>query len=309
MTEILKIASIGTYLPSKRVDNKAKAEKYGYAKTFVDRKLGFKSIAKKTKEETVIEMCLKAYDNLTKKQEFNEKEIELVTVVTQSKSVSIPHASAIIHNELKLNKQCMTFDISQGCSGYVHALSIVKSVMQSLNFQNALIFTCDPYSEIIDDNDPNVSMIFGDGATVSLINSKESGFFMKDFKFGTVPESNECLINKDGFFRMDGRRVFNYAIQEIPQSVNQLLDKNHVAKDEVDLFLFHQGSKYIVDSLTKQLEVNQDLVIFNSDNYGNTVSSSIPLLLSRYLDSLEIKTVILSGFGVGFTWGTCILSK
>jgi len=304
----IKIPAIGTYLPVDRQLNSKKAEKFGYDSNFLNNKLGFTSVALKGKEETTLDMCVKAFENLKQKIELNVKDIQLITVISQNPTVNIPHTSAMLHNILELDKNCMTFDISQGCSGFCHAIQIVHSLMESLGYNNALIFTCDTYRDIIDENDHNVSMIFGDGGAVTLLSRDiNQGYSLVDATFGTALGSYDCLICDNGLLKMDGRRVFNYAAQEVPKSIQLILERNEMSKEDINLYLLHQGSKFIVDSLTKILGVSPHKTEFSSSKYGNTVSSSIPILLSNHLGNHAKTNVILSGFGVGFTWGTCLL--
>jgi 3-oxoacyl-[acyl-carrier-protein] synthase-3 len=286
------------------LSNYDNAQKFGYDNSFVDEKLGFRMLSRKGMNETAIDMCYKAYQDLSNNETIELEKIGLVVVVTQNPTYKVPHSSAILHNVLGLQKSCITFDISQGCSGYCHALMIMQSVMDSMNINTALLFTCDCYSEIINEDDKNVGMIFGDAASVTLLDKLRNGYIIKNSVFGTLPDSNDCLILRD-FLRMDGRKVFQYACGEVPCSVMDLLDKTE--KESVELYIFHPGTKFIVDSLVRLLELPEEKVEFSASEYGNTVSSSIPIQLSKYTGSKYKQKVIISGFGVGFTWGSCLL--
>lgn len=308
MSTPIKIAQVGTYLPATIRSNEEKAAKFGYDPHFLHEKLGFASIAVRAEEETTLDMCLQAFRDLQRKTDLDVRDIQLVTVVTQNPTLKIPHTSAILHNQLGMDKRCMTFDISQGCSGYCHALVIVQALMEAQQLDNALIFTCDSYRNLIDEEDRNVSMIFGDGATATLLSrTAAEGFALRGASFGTVPDSHDCLIMQDRFLRMEGGRVFQYAAQEIPKSIAEMLAKHGLTAEEVNFFLFHQGSKYIVDSLVKLMKIYPERSVFSSGTYGNTVSSSLPILLSDYQAAGGRGTIVLSGFGVGFTWGHCLL--
>lgn len=308
MNQSIKMVQVGTYLPTTIRSNDLKAKGFGYDEHFLHEKLGFASIAVKAEEETTLSMCLQAFNDLQEKTSLDVSDIQLVTVVTQNPTIRIPHTSAMLHNQLRLDRHCMTFDISQGCAGYSHALYIVKALMEAQNLSQALIFTCDSYRNLIDEDDRNVSMIFGDGATATLLNrNAKEGFEIIDANFGTMPHSCDCLMTKDSFLRMEGGKVFQYAAEEVPRSIATLLSRNDLTTESVDYFLLHQGSKFIVDSLTKLMRISPEKTVFSASQYGNTVSSSLPILLSDYWRAGGRGNVVLSGFGVGFTWGNCLL--
>ena len=106
---------------------------------------------------------------------------------------------------------------------------------------------------------------------------------------------------------MNGRAVFNFSASVIPKSIEKLLVDNNLDKMKIDQWYFHQGSKYIVDTITKRLNLNPDKVVFDMFNYGNTVSSSIPLLLNKNLPYIKDKEkIVMSGFGVGLSWASAI---
>ena len=202
----------------------------------------------------------------------------------------------------------MTFDISQGCSGYCHALEIVNDIMISRNIDKALIFTCDLYSKIIDMKNRNVNMIFGDAATVTLLDSQKGKFKILDSNFETLPNSNKCLSIKDGKLEMNGNEVFNYACKEVPSTIKQLLYKRNLTVDDIDCFLLHQGTKFMVEFIRKLLKIPEEKAEFSAINIGNTVSSSIPIQLVENMKKKHKKDyVVLSGFGVGFTWGNVLI--
>ncbi|MBE7150860.1 ketoacyl-ACP synthase III [Bacillus mycoides] len=302
----IKIVSIGTYIPEDRYPNLSKAEKFGYDESFLRDKVGFMNLSRKRKNESMIDLCHNAFKDLNNKMDINLEEIQLITVVTQNPLYKIPHTSAILHNILGVSKNCMTFDISQGCAGYCHALEIVKSLMESLNLTNSLIFTCDCYSEIVNENNKNVSMIFGDGATATFLSREGNGYIVKDSIFGTLPESYDCLVCQDSL-EMDGGKVFSYASKEVPESIDVLLQRNRVNREDIDVFILHQGSKFIVNYLRTKLNVLEEKAGFSSSDFGNTVSSSIPIQLSNFFNDKVKQNIVLSGFGVGFTWGNCLL--
>lgn len=302
----VRIHSIGTYLPDRRDDNAARAAAVGFDTDFLRDKLGVLRRSVKEPEETTSDLCLKAFHDLTARNDIPLDDIQLLVVVTQHPDFRVPYTAAIVHNKLGLSKQCMTFDISQACAGYCHALTTVVGLMNEARFEHGVLMTCDPYSDKVDPNDKDTALLFGDAATATWFTRSGSGYRLIDSRFGTRPNSNQCL-HFDDVLHMDGQAVFKNAVKEVPPSIGELLESNHLSVDDVDLFLLHQGSKYLVEFVGRKVGIPSDKSPLESADYGNTVSSSIPLMLQKHLEPAQLETIVLSGFGVGFSWGSNIL--
>jgi len=303
---MIAITKIGTYLPENRTSNLSLVEKFETNEDFLRDKVGVVQRAQKQPDEKASDLCVKAFANLLAQQDLDKNDIGCCVVVTQNPDMNIPHTSAIVHGAIDLPESCACFDISLGCSGYVYALSIVMNFMQANGFKKGLLFTADPYSEIIDPEDKNTVLIFGDGATVSLLEENHLGLVALGYDFGSRGAGYKNLINEDKLY-MNGRAVFNFTASVVPKSISALLEKLEFEKAEIEKWYFHQGSKYIVDTITRRLGLDSCKVVFDMYDYGNTVSSSIPMLLSKDLPSLQVGSkVCLSGFGVGLSWASAI---
>lgn len=303
---MIGISEIGVYIPEKRVSNLALLEKFETDEAFLTEKIGVMSRSVKSEGQTTSDLCVKAFESLMKKMPLEISKIECCVVITQNPDYAIPHVSAIVHGKLGLPESCAVFDISLGCSGYVYGLSILTSFMKSMGFKMGLLFTADPYSDIVNPEDKNTAMIFGDAATVSLL--EESGRLVpKAYQLGSKGSAYQNLIKEQSLF-MNGRAVFNFTAGVVPKSIEQLLEKRALMKEDIAYWYFHQGSKYIVDTISTRLGLNSDLVVFDMYDYGNTVSSSIPILLAK--DSARWcagQNLVLSGFGVGLSWASCVI--
>lgn len=299
------IVDFGVYIPQQRKQVSEINEINNFSLDFMNNKLGFNGLSRKRNNETIEDMCLKAFVNLNSKISIDVMNIDIIVVVTQSANYNIPHIAAKIHNNLSIKESCMTFDISQGCAGYTYALNIVQSIISNNNYNTGLIFTCDPYSDVIDSYDKNVNMIFGDAATVTYVDSKEGKMQVIDSNFGIANNSNDCLKIEDGYLRMNGQKVFNYALKNVPKSIDELLKNNQISNDNIDRYVFHQGTKYMVRAVANKMNI-RERELFCAESYGNTISSSIPIQLSQKKFNRN-KHILLSGFGVGFSWGNTII--
>jgi len=304
---MLGIKQIASYLPDNKISNYDKKEKFELDNDFIENKIGVKSHTVKEADEKASDLCVKAFANLTKKLNINKEEIDCCIVVTQNPDFNIPHTSAIVHGKLDLPQSCACFDISLGCSGYIYGLSNIISFMASNGLKNGLLFTADPYSEIIDHDDKNTDLIFGDGATVTYI-SEDPLYVPIDFSFGTNGNSYKEILCEDKLY-MNGRAVFNFTATTIPKHIKAQLAKKELEDSDIDKYILHQGSKYIVDTIRKRLKVEESKVPFDMYEYGNTISSAVPLILEKEIEKSENNRMLLAAYGIGLSWGSAIIEK
>lgn len=305
---MLGIQTIAHYFPELKVSNYERKEIYCIDDNFIKNKVGFEMLTQCTENDVASSLCFKAFQELLKKTPLDPSQVDVVIVVTQNPDRKIPHVSAILHEALQLKESCACFDISLGCSGYVYGISIIQSFMAANGMSNGLLFTADPYSKIINKDDKNTAILFGDASSVSLISSTPK-YTSGKFTFGTVGSSwRDLTISEDKLY-MNGRSIFNFAVKYIPKDVSNVIAINKMTMDMIDSFIFHQGSKYIIDTLTKRLCINPSKVPFSAASFGNTVSSSIPIALEELIDHHDLTNILLCGFGVGLSWSSTILHR
>ncbi|WP_340111710.1 ketoacyl-ACP synthase III [Maribellus mangrovi] len=298
------IKSIAYYIPERKRSNYNLKEKFQIDDSFIESRIGIKEVALKEENEEASDLCVKAYEELTGNTGINIDNIDCIVVVTQNPDYNIPHTSAIVHGKLGAKETCACFDVSLGCSGYVYGLSVIKSFMEGNGFSNGLLFTGDPYSKNINPEDKNTYLLFGDAASVTWM-AEDFTYEIAKTDFGTMGKDHAELIC-DGKISMNGRAIFNFAARKVPGSVKKALKINDTEITNIDFVIFHQGSKYIVDTLSGFLKLNEDKAPFDIADYGNTVSSSIPIILAKNFENNK-KNILITGFGVGLSWATTIL--
>lgn len=304
---MIGIEEIGTYIPTGRVSNYERKEKFGIDDRFIEERIGVRQVARKGAEEETSDLCVGAFADLQRKTGLDPARVEALIVVTQNPDCNIPHVSAVVHGKLGLPESCACFDISLGCSGFVYALSVVAAFMQANGMRTGLLLTADPYSKVVDPDDKNTTLLFGDAAAATLL-SDTPVLKPGAFSFGTVGREHEKLTCAKGPLYMHGRGVFNFAAKTIPEDILGLLAKSGLGLDDVDRFLLHQGSKIIVETIAAKLGVPLAKVPYAIADYGNTVSSTIPILLADELSG-SAETFIMSGFGVGLSWASGVLRR
>jgi len=306
------IRAIASAIGPEQLDNSSRAEALATNIEFLDSKIGTRSVARLGEGQSALDLSAKACEKLLDKQPDAHDDIGALVVCTQNPDGGgIPHLSARMHAALKLPAECSCFDISLGCSGYVHSLAILSAFMDAQGISRALLVTCDPYSRIIDPDDRNTVLLFGDAATVTLLeHSGQAGDFQPSaFSFRTISNQGDAISNPDQTLTMNGRAVFDFAVRSVPPEVRKVLKEAGVDKAEVDQFLFHQGSRFIVEQLARAIGLPTEKAPVLLKDIGNTVSSSIPLMLESTLDEKGIRQVVLCGFGVGLSVATCMLKR
>ena len=302
------IKKIAVYRPEYYIDNLKQAAKLDATEDFIRTKIGMLHLSHREKSQDTTDLAQAAVRRLFDQHELTPEQVECLVLVTQNPdNKGLPHSSSVLHHKLGIASSCAVFDISLGCSGFVQGLSIVTAFMKSCGFRNGLLVTADPYSKIIDPTDRNTALLFGDGATATWL-SDTPCWDIGSIDFGILSDQKDALsIGANGCLTMNGRAVFNFAATQIPASVERLLNHAKMTIDQIDLVLLHQGSRYIVEYLAKRLGAEKKTP-FAATEYGNTVSSSIPMLLAEQVPETA-ERLVLSGFGVGLAWATCLLEK
>lgn len=305
---MIGITDIGLYLPAERIDTASLKSRFDVDDAFIQCKTGFSSLARKNADESVVDMCAGAFADLEKSHSADIDNIDVVCVCTQNGDKALPQASAMLQERLGLSESCASFDIALGCSGYVYSLTLVEAFMERNGLTSGLVFTCDPYSPHLEAKDKNTQLLFGDGATVTYL-SKAPVFTMHKATFATIGRKADALTKEPcGTIHMDGREIFNFSMRNVPKTLKQCLKANNCSFEDVDLFILHQGSRFMLDSLRKSLSIKPEALPFFAGSYGNTVSSSIPFGLKQYLDG-DQDTIALCGFGVGLSIASVIIRR
>ncbi len=254
---------------------------------------------------------------------------------TQSPDHIMPPNATLLHARLGLPTNVVAFDITLACSGFVYGLAIAQSLIDTLGLRKVLLVTADTYSRYIHPADRSAVMLFGDGAAVTLVEAASENSGIIGFSLGTdgaggkkfwveagglrVPRSDSTGADRRDLagntrsqetIFMDGGAVLAFAEQRVPESVQGILQKTGVCAKDLKLVLFHQASALALRKLHELLEIPAHQQFTNITNLGNTVSASLPILLKDAESAGRLErgdSILLVGFGVGFSWGSCIL--
>ena len=304
------ISHIASYLPNETVDNEEQAKKFEITKEFLYDKIGVRSYRVLSPTENTSDMALKALEALASKCGESLEDIDILVVVTQNPDSNLPHVSGLVHGRANIQEKCITFDLSLGCSGYVYGLQVVKSLIESLGLQKGVLITADPYSKIVDKEDKNTSLLFGDGAVATLLDRDPIiDICTESFSYYSKGDLKGALAVEDGVLNMDGRAVFSFAATKVPPLVQECVVKSGLEYAHIDKYLFHQGSAYIVDTLRKKIGLSSENCPLDIAQCGNLVSSSVAKLLEDTIGKPEVQNLLLCGFGVGLSAAAVTLKR
>lgn len=305
---MIGISAICAEIPEQRIPTESRIDALGIpAKTLHDR-VGVMKTSRKAVNHDTADLCVAAAKKLFATGRVAPADVDCLIVVTQNPDgQGIPQTSAIVQDRLGVPEHCASFDVSLGCSGYVYGLSIIKSFMQDNGLRCGLLFTADPYSKIVSESDRSTALLFGDAATVTLMTDTPVWKIGK-FDFGTAGRMGQAIHKTaEGTLSMDGRAVLAFSMGQVPGSLQRVAAANGITLEQIDRFVLHQGSRVVVENISQRLKV-EEKTAFHAQDYGNTVSSSIPIVLSEKLLESD-RRIAISGFGVGLSWASAVLEK
>ena len=318
------IKSISLYIPKNKISNQDIANKFPeWDSDKILNKIGVENRYITDKDEYVSDIATKVINKLIEENSIDKNSIDFLILCTQSPDYFLPTTACIVQNMANLNTNCAAVDINQGCSGYIYGLSLANALVISGTAKNVLLVTAETYSKYIHESDKGNISIFGDAATATLISDNGELEILK-FSLGTDGKGAENLIVKNGavknrgnsdssdlnnYLYMNGSEIFDFTVRTIPSLVSENLEKNSFTQEEIDTYIFHQANAYMLNFLRKKINIPQENFILNMLNYGNTVSSTIPIALKNTLSTKKVDKVMLVGFGVGYSWGAVCLKK
>nr|WP_321522386.1 ketoacyl-ACP synthase III [uncultured Macellibacteroides sp.] len=270
--------------------------------------------------------------NLFQEWNIDPKSIDFVMLCTQSPDYFLPTTACILQNRLGIPTSSGAIDYNLGCSGYVYGLALAKGLVVSGIAKNVLLLTSETYSKHIHPKDKGNRTIFGDAATATVI-STEGFARIGEFSLGTdgggannlivktggmkhqrpindvVIDENGTIHSSDNLY-MNGTKIFSFTQDNVPPLIDDTLLKNDLSKTDVDLYVFHQANKHMLNFLRKKMKIEEEKFFYCFSESGNTVSSTIPIALKEALAGKHIKEgnkVVIAGFGVGYSCGGCTL--
>jgi len=327
------IRAVDYHLPERALTNRELADAFpDWTLEKIAGKTGIDERHLAAPEECASDLAVAAARKLFAGGACRPEAIDFLLLCTQSPDYFLPTTACILQDRLGLPTSAGALDFNLGCSGFVSGLSLAKGLIETGQAANVLLLTAETYSKFMHPDDRSVRALFGDAAAATLVQARPDASgglpWIGPFVFGTDGKGKENLIVARGGMRrpaesaadargrfpnhlhMNGPEIFTFTLRAVPRAVAELLERAGKSIDDVDLFVFHQANRYMLDHLRDKLKIPPEKFVVALDHCGNTVSSTIPIALKETVGRQLLRPgqlVMLVGFGVGYSWGATLM--
>lgn len=319
------IIGTGSYVPEKVISNFDLEKMVDTTDDWIRTRTGIKERRILDMEKGSSFMAIEAAKKALKAAEIEPEAIDLIIVSTVTPDMMFPSTACIVQESLKC-KNAAAFDLEAACSGFLYGLSVAYSFVNSGIYKNILLIGTETLSRIIDWEDRNTCVLFGDGAGAAVISEVPEGKGVLGLDLGAdgkgkdllklvaggslMPATEQTIKNKLHYIYMEGNEVFKFAVRKMEEISLKIIEKSNLDLKDIDYLIPHQANMRIIESARKKLKLAENKVYVNLENYGNMSSASIPVALDEAVRKNKIKdndVVLLIGFGGGLTWGAMLL--
>lgn len=320
------ISGVGMYVPERKLTNEDLSKMVDTSDEWIRERTGIRERRIAAKCEANSDLSVKAIEQCLRQRGVSGDDVDLIIVATVTPDMMFPSTACLIQDRIKASR-AWGFDLSGACSGFLFALATGAQFIESGRCERVLVVGTDVMSSIIDFTDRSTCVLFGDGAgAVLLESSSDPELGILDFELRSDgsggpylympaggsrrPASHETVDQKLHYVHQDGRTVYKFAIKYMVEVAEELLRRNNLTSEGIDLFIPHQANLRIIRSSAERLNLREDQIGINIDRYANTTAATIPIGLHEFSENGRIKkgdTVLLASFGAGFTWGSVLL--
>ena len=318
------ITAVGKYLPEYRLTNAILETLVETNDEWIVSRTGIKErrILKEKNKGTSF-MAINAANNLISKSNVDPTEIDLVIVATTTPDLRAASTAAYVASEIGAIN-AFSYDLDSACSSFLYGMSTASSYIECGRYKKVLLIGADMNSSMINYKDRATCIIFGDGAGAVLFEPNNEGLGFQDEYLRTdgvgreflqvpaggsiLPASLETIKNEKHFVVQDGKTVFKYAVSNMADVSEKILERNNLINDDIQWLAAHQANKRIIDATARRIKLDSYKVMTNIENLGNTTSATLPLLLADYESQLKKgDKIVFAAFGGGFSWGSIYL--
>jgi len=314
------ITAVGKYLPKNILTNADLEKMVDTNDEWIQSRTGIQERRIVDKGEASVEMSINAIQQILDSRNLDPTEIDAIIVGTVTPDMLFPSCAALIQHRIGATN-AWGYDLSAACSGFIFALQSGSALIESGQCEKVLIVGVDTMSSILDYEDRDTCILFGDGAGAVLLEPSEEygiidgvmrvdgggGEFLKMPGGGSLHRtSHETVEKKMHYIQQDGRTVYKFAVKGMADVSYELASRNNLTNDDIDLFIPHQANKRIIDAAAKRLGLPDEKVLINISKYANTTAGTIPIAIAEAVETKRLKkgdNLILASFGAGFTWG------
>lgn len=319
------IVGLGAFLPQKKITNHDLRKLVDTSDEWILSRTGISERRKVSEQEAASDLGTKAAQRALAAAKVRPEEVDLIIVATVTPDMFFPATACLIQKNLGASNAA-AFDLSAACSGFIYALSVASQFITSDMYNTVLVVAAEVMTKIVNWEDRNSCVLFGDGAGAAVLQPVEKGSGFLSFDLGAdgrgadflklpaggsrKPTSQETLINKEHFLTMNGNEVFKFAVKIMGDTSVKALEKASLSQDDLDYLVPHQANTRIIEAARKRLGLEAEKVYLNLDKYGNMSGASVPVALTEAVEKGYIQKgniVLLVAFGAGLTWGSAVI--
>ena len=320
-----RITGWGRYVPSRRLTNYDLEQIVDTSDEWITHNTGIRERRIAEPQETAVDMALEASRIALERAQVRPEDLNLIIFATSTPDYFVPAAASLLQDRLGA-RGVPAFDLTAGCTGSIYALVTATQFIKTGMYERVLVVGSETVSPGIDYTDRNTAIMFGDGAGAVVLEASNSPTGILSFELGSDgalwdalycpgggganPFSQKVLDNRENYLRMDGKRVFKFAVKTMTRSIQNVVESSGLPFSEIDFLIPHQSNLRIIEMITNRLKMDPNKVMVNLDRYGNTSAAAIPIALAEAADQERIKEgdhVVLAGFGSGMTWGSVVM--
>ena len=318
------ITAVGAYVPEYVLTNEILETMVETNDEWITTRTGIKErrILKDPDKGTSF-LGIKAAEDLINKSGVDPSEIDMVIMATATPDLPVASTAAYVATQIGATN-AFSYDLQAACSSFLYGMSTASAYVASGKYKKVLLIGADKMSSIIDYTDRTTCIIFGDGGGAVLFEPNEEGLglqdeFLRSDGIGRdflrieaggslMPASEETVANKKHYVFQDGKTVFKFAVSNMADVSERIMQRNNLSHDDVSWLVAHQANKRIIDATARRMGLDDSKVLMNIAHYGNTTSATLPLLLSDFEKQFKKgDNLIFAAFGGGFTWGSIYL--
>lgn len=318
------ITAVGAYVPDFVLSNQVLETMVDTNDEWITTRTGIKERRiLKDKDKGTSFLAIKAAEDLLQKSGTKPEEVDMVLLATTTPDMPVAATAVYVASQIGA-VNAFAYDLQAACSSFLYGMSTASAYVQSGRYKKVLLIGADKMSSIIDYTDRATCIIFGDGAGAVLFEPNSDGLGLQDEYLRSdgigreylkieaggslLPPSHETIDNKQHYVFQDGKTVFKYAVSNMADVSEKIMQRNNLANDDVDWLISHQANKRIIDATASRMNLDDSKVLVNIEKYGNTTSATLPLLLNDFENRFKKgDNLIFASFGGGFTWGSIYL--
>lgn len=305
-----RIISTGSYLPDKILTNYDLEKMVDTSHDWIYERTGITQRHIANDNESTVDMAYQASLKSIERSNIDINDIDMIIVATTTPERAFPSNAVLLQNKLEID-DCFAFDINAACTGFIYALDVADKYIKNNSINNILVVGTEKMSSLLDWNDRNTCVLFGDGAGAVILSSSDNPGIISSTIGSNGSYKDLLTVNPvSDFIEMKGNDVFKIAVNTMGKIARETLDANDLKIDQINWLIPHQANSRIINAIAKKLSLPTEKIILTVENHGNTSAASIPLAMDYAFEKGDLKkgnTILLEAFGAGFTWGSTLL--